>query len=107
MKQAFDSWAEYRKKILYGGMKTLKTNGGEIVWHPGVFRFAPILRLQGCVSRTTHKTKGKIESGVKYVRRNFLWWFVGRGLNDLRNFNRPVATVDLGGGQSRRSRKHI
>jgi len=47
MKQAFDSWAEYRKKILYGGMKTLKTNGGEIVWHPGVFRFAPDIKATG------------------------------------------------------------
>jgi len=92
------------EKILYGRMKTRETNGVEIVWQ--VFLdFAPVLRLW-VVSPYRAQTKGKDESGVKDVRRNFLCWFVGRGLNDLRNFNRPVATVDLEGGQSRRSRKH-
>jgi len=68
MKQALDSWAEYRKKILYGGMKTLKTNGGEIVWHPGVFRFCPDIKATGLGQPYHAQNEWKIESGVKYVQ---------------------------------------
>jgi hypothetical protein len=60
---------------------------GEIVWNPVFLDFA---RYWGFTPRLCRpyraQTKGKVESGVKYVRRNFLCGLQGRepsGLEDL------------------------
>ena len=60
---------------------------GEIVWNPGFLDFA---RYWGFTPRLCRpyraQTKGKVESGVKYIRRNFLCRLQGRepcGLSDL------------------------
>jgi hypothetical protein len=71
-------------------MKTvwLETDArGEIVWHPVFLDFA---RYWGFTPRLCRpyraQTKGKVESGIKYIRRNFLCGLQGREpgcLNDL------------------------
>ena len=76
--EAFRQLGGVPEEILYDRMKTvwLKTDErGEIVWHP-VFSDFP--RYWGFRPRFCRpyraQTKGKIESGIKYVRRNFLCW---------------------------------
>lgn len=46
---------------------------GEVVWHPVFLDFTRYWGFQPRLCRTYRaQTKGKVESGVKYVRRNFL-----------------------------------
>jgi|SRR5579872_6334916 len=46
---------------------------GEVVWHPVFLDFARYWGFQPRLCRPYRaQTKGKVESGVKYVRRNFL-----------------------------------
>jgi hypothetical protein len=60
---------------------------GEIVWHPVFLDFARYWGFRPRLCRPYRaQTKGKVESGVKYVRRNFLCGLQGRepgGLKDL------------------------
>lgn len=88
--EAFRQLGGVPAEILYDRMKTVWLDvdeRGEIVWHPvfqdfaGYWGFTPRL----CQPYRA-QTKGKIESGVKYVRRNFLCGLLGReptGLEDL------------------------
>lgn len=88
--EAFEQLGGVPEEILYDRMKTvwLETDErGEIVWHPVFLDFA---RYWGFTPRLCRpyraQTKGKVESGVKYVRRNFLCGLQGRepsGLDDL------------------------
>jgi transposase len=88
--EAFRQLGGVPEEILYDRMKTvwLETDErGEIVWHPVFQDFA---RYWGFTPRLCRpyraQTKGKVESGVKYVRRNFLCGLQGRepgGLEDL------------------------
>jgi len=88
--EAFRQLGGVPEEILYDRMKTvrLETNDrGEIVWHPVFLDFA---RYWGFTPRLCRpyraQTKGKVESSVKYVRRNFLCGLQGRepgGLADL------------------------
>jgi transposase len=88
--EAFRQLGGVPEEILYDRMKTvwLETDErGEIVWHPVFLDFA---RHWGFTPRLCRpyraQTKGKVESGVKYVRRNFLCGLQGREpacLNDL------------------------
>jgi transposase len=88
--EAFRQLGGVPDEILYDRMKTvwLETDErGEIVWHPVFLDFA---RYWGFTPRLCRpyraQTKGKVESGVKYVRRNFLCGLQGRepsGLEDL------------------------
>jgi len=88
--EAFRQLGGVPQEILYDRMKTvwLETDErGEIVWHPVFLDFA---RYWGFTPRLCRpyraQTKGKVESGVKYVRRNFLCGLQGRepgGLEDL------------------------
>ena len=76
--------------ILYDRMKTVWTGTDErreIVWNTAFLDFA---RYWGFTPRLCRpyraQTKGKVESGVKYVRRSFLCGLLGRepaGLEDL------------------------
>jgi len=88
--EAFRQLGGVPEEILYDRMKTvwLETDDrGEIVWHPVFLDFT---RYWGFTPRLCRpyraQTKGKVESGVKYIRRNFLCGLQGRepsGLSDL------------------------
>jgi len=88
--EAFRQLGGVPEEILYDRMKTVWVeidDRGEIVWNPVFLDFA---RYWGFTPRLCRpyraQTKGKVESGVKYVRRNFLCGLQGRepsGLDDL------------------------
>jgi hypothetical protein len=89
--EAFRQLGGVPEEILYDRMKTvwLETDErGEIVWHPVFLDFA---RYWGFTPRLCRpyraQTKGKVESGVKYVRRNFLCGLQGREPSGLPDFN--------------------
>jgi transposase len=89
--EAFRQLDGVPEEILYDRMKTvwLETDSrGEIVWHPVFLDFA---RYWGFTPRLCRpyraQTKGKVESGVKYVRRNFLCGLQGREPSCLEDFN--------------------
>src|SRR5258707_6949730 len=88
---AFQEWGAVPEEILYDRMKTVwlgTDERGEIVWHPVFQDFA---RYWGFTPRLCRpyraQTKGKVESGVKYVRRNFLCGLQGREPNSLSDLN--------------------
>jgi len=73
---AFYEWGAVPDEILYDRMKTVGSGvdeRGEIVWNA---IFLDFTRYWGFTPRLCRpyraQTKGKLESGVKYVRRNFL-----------------------------------
>ena len=90
--EAFRQLGGVPEEILYDRMKTVWQEideRGEVVWNPVFLDFA---RYWGFTPRLCRpyraQTKGKVESGVKYVRRNFLCGLQGRepgGLEDLNN----------------------
>jgi transposase len=79
--RAFHELGGVPQEILYDNMKTVVVrtltlgtdDRGEIRWNPGFLDFA---RYWGFTPRLCRpyrpQTKGKVEAGVKYVRRNFL-----------------------------------
>ena len=88
---AFQEWGGVPEEILYDRMKTIWTGTderGEIVWNAVFLDFA---RYWGFTPRLCRpyraQTKGKIESGVKYVRRNFLCGLLGREPASLADLN--------------------
>ncbi len=85
--EAFRQLGGIPREILYDRMKTVclgTDERGEIQWHPQFLDFA---RYWGFTPRLCRpyraQTKGKVESGVKYVRRNFLCSLQGRELHSL------------------------
>jgi transposase len=81
---AFQQLGGVPKEILYDRVKTVvlgMSERGEIVWHPTFLDFA---RYWGFTPRLCHayrpQTKGKVESGIRYLRQSFL---CGRQANDL------------------------
>jgi len=74
--EAFRQLGGVPEEILYDRMKTvwLETDErGEIVWHPVFLDFAKYWGFTPRLFRPYRaQTKGKVESGVKYVRGNFL-----------------------------------
>ena len=79
------------QEILYDRMKTVWKDvdeRGEIVWNPIFLDFA---RYWGFTLRLCRayraQMKGRVESGVKYVRRNFLCGLQGREPGGLADFN--------------------
>jgi hypothetical protein len=88
--EAFRQLGGVPEEILYDRMKTVWLDiddRGEIVWQPVFLDFS---RYWGFTPRLCRpyraQTKGKVESGVKYVRRNFLCGLLGqepRGLTHL------------------------
>ena len=88
---AFQQLGGVPEEILYDRMKTVwlgTDDRGEIVWHPVFQDFA---RYWGFTPRLCRpyraQTKGKVEAGVKYVRRNFLCGLQGREPNSLSDLN--------------------
>jgi len=86
--RAFEQLGGVPQEILYDRMKTVvlgMTERGEIRWHPVFLDFS---RHWGFTPRLCRayrpQTKGKIESGVKYVKGNFLCGRQATGLADLR-----------------------
>ena len=88
---AFRAWGAVPEEILYDRMKTVYTGideRGEIIWNAIFLDFA---RYWGFTPRLCRayrpQTKGKIESGVKYLRRNFLCGLLGREPDNLAELN--------------------
>jgi transposase len=88
---AFEQWGGVPEEILYDRMKTVWNGAderGEIVWNAVFLDFA---RYWGFTPRLCRpyraQTKGKVESGVKYVRRNFLCGLQGREPANLDDLN--------------------
>jgi len=99
--EAFSEWGAVPEEILYDRMKTVWLGAderGEIIWHPVFLDFARYWGFRPRLCRPYRaQTKGKIESGVKYIRRNFLCGLQGREPSCLMDFNTQlrewVATV--------------
>lgn len=86
---AFHALGGVPREILYDQMKTVvlgTDERGETVWHP-VFRdFAAYWGFTPRVCRAYRpQTKGKVESGVRYLRVSFLCGRTGSGVADLRS----------------------
>lgn len=89
--EAFRQLGGVPEEILYDRMKTVWQEideRGEVVWNPVFLDFA---RYWGFTPRLCcpyrAQTKGKVESGGKYVRRNFLCSLLGREPDCLEDFN--------------------
>ena len=88
---AFREWGSVPEEILYDRMKTVclgTDEREEIIWHPVFLDFARYWGFRPRLCRPYRaKTKGKIESGVKYIRRNFVCGLLGREPTCLMDFN--------------------
>jgi len=89
--EAFRQLGGVPQEILYDRMKTVclgTDERGEVRWHPQFLDFA---RYWGFTPRLCRpyraQTKGKVESGVKYVRRNFLCSLQGREPHSVEDLN--------------------
>ena len=92
--EAFRQLGGVPQEILYDRMKTVWQEideRGEIVWNPVFLDFS---RYWGFTPRLCRpyraQTKGKVESGVKYVRRNFLCGLQGREPDSLEDLNNQL-----------------
>jgi hypothetical protein len=84
---AFEHFGGVTREILYDRMRTvmLGEREGQKRWNPTFQAFARHWGFEPRVCRPYRaQTKGKVESGVKYVKRNFL---PGRVFRDLEDFN--------------------
>lgn len=84
---AFAHFGGITSEILYDRMRTVVTgsDGTKPRWNPTFEAFAQHWGFQPRLCRPYRaQTKGKVESGVKYVKRNFL---PGRSFRDLDDFN--------------------
>lgn len=84
---AFEHFGGHTAEILYDRMRTVVagTTEGKPRWNPTFEAFARHWGFEPRVCRPYRaQTKGKVESGVKYVKRNFL---PGRVFRDLDDFN--------------------
>ena len=88
---AFRELGGVPEEILYDRMKTVWSGTderGEIIWNAVFLDFARYWGFRPRLCRPYRaQTKGKIESGVKYVRRNFLCGLLGRAPGDLADLN--------------------
>jgi len=88
---AFAHFGGCTAEILYDRMRTvtLGTTEGKPRWNPTFEAFARHWGFEPRLCRPYRaQTKGKVESGVKYVKRNFL---PGRVFGDLEDFNAQLA----------------
>ena len=88
--EAFRQLGGVPREVLYDRMRTVwqgTDERNEIVWNPVFLDFARYWGFRPRLCRPYRaQTKGKVESGVKYVRRNFLCGLLGRepgGLDEL------------------------
>ena len=86
---AFHELGGVPREILYDWMKTVvlgRDDRGEIVWHPAFGEFASYWGFTARLCRPYRaQTKGKVESGVKYLKGAFLCGRSADSLDDLRN----------------------
>lgn len=90
---AFDFFGGMPRVVLHDNLKTAvleRSAGGGIHWHPRYLDFASYYGFtpKACQPYRA-QTKGKVESGVKYVRRNF---WLGLRFVDLFDLNSRVRT---------------
>lgn len=89
--EAFRQLGGVPQEILYDRMKTVWQEideRGEVVWNPVFLDFAHYWGFTPRLCRPYRaQTKGKVESGVKYVRRNFLCGLQGREPSGLEELN--------------------
>ena len=88
----FEHFGGVTREILYDRMRTViqGEREGSKRWNPTFAAFARHWGFETRVCRAYRaQTKGKVESGVKYVKRNFL---PGRVFRDLEDFNAQLAT---------------
>ena len=105
--QAFRQLGGVPEEILYDRMKTVWVEideRGEVVWNPVFLDFA---RYWGFTPRLCRpyraQAKGKVESGVKYVRRNFLCGLQGREPSLPHGSECTTKSVGLGSGEPARA----
>lgn len=88
---AFQHWGAVPAEILYDRMRTIwqgDDDRGEHIWQPAFLDFAKYWGFRPRLCRPYRaQTKGKIESGIKYLRRNFLCGLLGREPECLMDFN--------------------
>jgi transposase len=89
--EAFRQMGVVPEEILYDRMKTVwlgSDDRGEIIWHPVFLDFAHYWGFTPRLCRPYRaQTKGKVESGVKYLRRNFLCGLQGREPHSMADLN--------------------
>jgi len=90
---AFQHFGGRTAEILYDRMRTVTMGGtnaeGKPRWNPTFEAFARHWGFEPRLCRPYRaQTKGKVESGVKYMKRNFL---PGRVFGDLADFNEQLA----------------
>ena len=103
---AFEHFGGCTAEILYDRMRTVVagTAEGKPRWNPTFEAFARHWGFEPRVCRPYRaQTKGKVESGVKYVKRNFL---PGRVFRDLEDFNEQLRRLAPRSGRRSRSRHH-
>jgi hypothetical protein len=92
---AFEHFGGVTREILYDRMRTViqGEQEGKKRWNPTFAAFAAHWGFEPRVCRPYRaQTKGKVESGVKYVKRNFL---PGRVFRDLEDFNEQLRAWQL------------
>jgi transposase len=102
--RAFDHFGGHTREHLYDRPRTICSPDGQggVIWNPTFQSFARYWGFEPRLCRPYRaQTKGKVESGVKYVKRNFL---VGRSFVDLvdvgeqwHEWNATVADVRVHG----------
>jgi transposase len=94
--EAFRQLGGVPQEILYDNMKTIalgRDERDEVRWHPQFLDFARYWGFRPRLCRPYRaQTKGKVESGVKYVRRNFLAGLQGRAPHSLGDLNAALRT---------------
>lgn len=89
--RAFEELGGVPEEILYDRMRTVWTGmdeRGEVVWNSVFLDFARYWGFRPRLCRAWRpQTKGKVESGVKYLRRNFLLGLQGQEVEGLEGFN--------------------
>jgi transposase len=89
--RAFDHFAGHTREHLYDRPRTVcyANDEGRIVWNPTFKAFAQYWSFEPRVCRPYRaQTKGKVESGVKYLKRNFL---PGREFIDIVHLSEQLA----------------
>ena len=89
--RAFEHFGGHTREHLYDRPRTVcrPTEGGRVRWNPTFKAFAEYWGFEPRLCRAYRaRTKGKVESGVKYVKRNFL---PGRAFIDQLDFDEQLA----------------
>jgi len=89
--RAFEYFGGHTREHLYDRPRTIcqGTRGGRIIWNPTFKAFADYWGFEPRLCQPYRaQTKGKVESGVKYFKRNFL---PGRAFLDDRDFEEQLA----------------